>query len=85
MVNIVLVALLVSVVVCQDIKLERMDPSTIKTRSIDPSLLQGKLNLGGIQDVIMKVHFREKHLKKKSIEEISSDLEEVLSDADLEY
>ena len=33
----------------------------------------------------MKLHFRDKYLKKKDIETISAELEEELSDAEFEY
>ena len=36
-------------------------------------------------ELVMKVHFREKHLKKRSIEEISAELEEELGEAEFEY
>ena len=68
----------------QDIKLKTVDikPEQMKINKISG----GAGGAGGIadqlQELIIKIQFREKYMKKKGIEQITADLEEEINEAD---
>ncbi|CDW80050.1 UNKNOWN [Stylonychia lemnae] len=69
------------------IKLRSIDPKEIKMESIDISGKNGgqRFNIDGLKGVIVKVHFRDKHLKKKGILDISAEVEEQLAEEEITY
>ena len=71
-----------------DIKLESIDPKSIKMESVDlkKNGMAGKqFDISGIKGVIVKIHFREKYLKKKGILDISAEIEEGLAEEEIDY
>jgi hypothetical protein len=68
--------------------LESIDPKTIKMESIDlkGSNMAGKgFDVTGLNKVIVKIHLREKYLKKKGVLELSSEIEELLAEEEVSY
>jgi hypothetical protein len=84
----------VSQCLCEEtIQLKSIDPKDIKITNIDlkgekvggSSNLGGKFDPGLIKEIIVKVHFREKYLKKRGILELSAELEETLAEEEIQY
>lgn len=77
------------------IKVRSIDPKSIKLENLDFSAVGGgagrmsgderKFDVSQIKSVIVKVHFREKYLKKKGALELSAELEELLVEQELAY
>lgn len=68
-------------------KMQEIDPSEIKITPIDIKG-QGKksnIDISGIKGVIMKVHFRDKYLKKRGILELSAEIEESFGEEEFDY
>lgn len=76
---------------CQDeIKMTSIDPSEIKVESIDlkNSGIRREntgFDISSLKNVIIKVHFREKYMKKKGILDLTSEVEEGLQEEEIQY
>lgn len=67
------------------IELRSIDPSELGIKSIDLGGKKGGFNIDGIKNIIMKVYFREKHLKKTGILELSAKFEEELAESEIDF
>ena len=79
-----LITILAVLATAADIELKPIDPKKFKAPDLKAQF--GGSGIGqAMLELVMKVHFREKHLKKRSIEEIAAELEEELVEAEFEY
>lgn len=83
---ILLAILLANLITAEEITLKSIDPKDIKMESVDlTGANKNRFNIGGIKDVIVKIHFRDKYLKKKGILDLAAEIEEGLAEEEIGY
>lgn len=81
---------LIALTNCDEIKLESIDPKKLNMQTIN--FRDGTNTMGGkafdvsqINKVIVKIHFRDKYLKKSGAYELSAEMEEILGEEEVDY
>ena len=80
----VTIMLLAISIVKAEIELKSIDTKSIKVENMGGGGPFGNIG-NALKELVMKLHFRDKYMKKKGIEEMTAELEDELTEAEFEY